>query len=476
MIVNPIPSVLASVAAAGLIAVSCPAVAAPRTAAERVAQDYLEVFDRGDRAAYAAFVHAHWPTFNPAEDEFAGLMDRNRDQSGGYDRVEDDRADDSSVAEIVKSRLSDDYFRLDLQVAASADHPIERLTLTPIERPADVPPPPRLSNAALIRLVNRNINAMGDFSGAVLIARRGRVIYTRAGGLANLERDVPNTVATRFGMASMGKMFTAVAIMQLVQAGKIDLNAPIGKYLTDYPNAETAHAVTIAQLLTHTGGTGDFFSKKWADNIARLKTPADYVAMFGTKPPAFPPGSKFDYSNFGYVILGRIVEVVSGQTYETYLRDHVFRPAGMAHSGLNGPPDAPSTRARSYVKANMPKPPPAMLNGPATPAGGAYSTVGDMLEFAKALDTQVLLDKAHTERMITPQVEGDEGPDGYGFQLRGAGGVRDVGHDGGGPGENGGFRILNDGAAVIVVLSNVAPTWRADKLCRFIAARVELAD
>ena len=476
MTMHPRPRVLASLAVAALVAASFPSIAAPRTAAELMADDYLAVFDRGDPAAYAAFVHAHWPTFNPADDEFAGKMDRSRDQSGGYDRVEDDRADDTSVAEIVKSRLSDDYFRLDLQVASSADHPIKRLTLTPIDRPADVPPPPRLSNAALIRLVNRNIDAMGDFSGAVLIARRGRVIYTRAGGLANQERNVPNTVATRFGMASMGKMFTAVAVMQLVQAGRVDLNAPIGEYLSDYPNAETARTVTVAQLLTHTGGTGDFFSNKWADNIDRLKTPADYVAMFGTKPPAFPPGSKFDYSNFGFIILGRIVEVVSGQDYETYLRDHVFRPAAMAHSGLNWPPDAPSTRARSYVKANMPKPPPAMLNGPASPAGGAYSTVGDMFAFAEAVDHHVLLDQVHTERMITPQVQGDEGPNGYGFQLRGSGGVRDVGHDGGGPGENGGFRILDDGRAVVIVLSNVAPTWRADKLCRLIAARIDLKD
>ena len=448
--------------------------AATTTPAQTLADDYLTVFDQGDPAAYAAFVHAHWPTFDPSNDEFAGKMDRNRDQSGGYDLVEGLRADGTSVAEVVKSRLADDYFRLDLQVAPTPDHPIQQLTLNPIDRPADVPPPRRLSTPALIELVDRNIDAMGDFSGAVLIARHDRVVYARAGGFADRDRKIPNTIATRFGMASMGKMFTAVAVMQVVQAGKLDLNAPIGKYLTDYPNAETARTVTIAQLLTHTGGTGDFFSQKWADNIARLNTPADYIAMFGTKRPAFPPGSKFDYSNIGFIILGRVIEVVSEQTYEAYLRDHVFRPAGMAHSGLNAPPDAPSVRARSYVKVSAPQPPAAMLNGASTPAGGAYSTVGDMLAFAEALDRHVLLDKAHTEQMITPKVQGDEGPDGYGFQLRGAAGVRDVGHDGGGPGENGGFRILDDGRAVIVVLSNVAPTWRADKLCRLIAARVDL--
>ena len=463
--------------AVALMALSSPVdAAAPRTAAEVIADDYLAIFDRGDPAAYTAFVHSHWPSFDPADDEFAGKMDRSRDQSGGYDRIEVMRADDASVSEVLKSRLADDYFRLDIQVAQTPDHPIQRLTLTPIDRPADTPPPQRVVTRALIRLVNQNIDAMGDFSGAVLIARRGRIVYTRAGGLADRDRGVPNTADSRFGMASMGKMFTAIAVMQLVQAGKLDLNAPIGNYLADYPNAETARSVTVAQLLTHTGGTGDFFSQKWADNIDRLKTPADYIAMFGTKPPAFPPGSKFDYSNFGYIILGRIVEVVSGQDYETYVRDHVFRPAGMQRSGLNGPPDRPSVRAHPYVKFGASPPPRAMLRATATPAGGAYSTVGDMFAFAEALDHHVLLDKVHTDLMLTKQVQGDESPDGYGFQLRGSGGVRDVGHDGGGRGENGGFRILNDGAAVVVVLSNVAPTWRADKLCRFIAARVDLAD
>jgi hypothetical protein len=150
--------VLASRALAVLFASCLPAMGAPRTAAEIMADAYLAVFDRGDPAAYAGFVHAHWPTFNPADDEFAGKLDRSRDQSGGYDRVEVVRADDASVAEVVKSRLADDYFRLDLQIAPSADHPIRRLTLTPIDRPTDVPPPPRVSTTALIRLVNRNID------------------------------------------------------------------------------------------------------------------------------------------------------------------------------------------------------------------------------------------------------------------------------------------------------------------------------
>jgi CubicO group peptidase (beta-lactamase class C family) len=456
------------------VAFSLPAAALAATPAQIQTDNYLAVFNRGDQAAYAAFIHANWPTFSADDDEFAGNEDRSRDQSGGYDLVEVLKAEDTSEAEIVKAHLADDYFRLDVHVTPTQDHQIERLTLTPIPRPGNVPPPARLAISALIPLVDQRLKEIGDFSGAVLIARRGHVVYTHAEGLADHEQNIPNTVGTRFRMASMGKMFTAVAVMQLVQSGRLDLNAPIGVYLKDYPNSETARTVTISQLLTHTGGTGDFMSQKWADNIAGLNTPAEYVAMFGGKPPAFTPGARFDYSNFGYVILGRIIEVASDQPYEVYLRDHVFLPAGMFHSGVNSAPAQAAMLAKSYVKTKVGyEEAPLPFRYGATPAGAAFSTVEDMLAFVEALDRHVLLDQAHTELMTTSKVRGDDGSYGYGFQIRGTDGVRDVGHDGGGPGQNGGLRILDNGRAVVVVLSNVSPTWRADKLCKFIAARID---
>lgn len=268
-------------------------------------------------------------------------------------------------------------------------------------------------------------------------------------------------------------MFTAVAIMQLVQAGKLDLNAPIGRYLDNYPNAEFAKRVTTQQLLTHTGGAGDFMSQKWKDNYTHLRTSADYISLFGSRPPNFPPGSRFDYANYGYIVLGRIIEIVSGQPYEQYLQAHIFKPAGMTRSGLNEQPAEASVLATSYVKvANQYQPPPAPFTGYATAAGGAYSTAPDLLAFANALTQHSLLDKAHTETLMTGKVKGDESLYAYGFEDRTANGIRDIGHDGGGPGQNGGFRILDNGRAVVIALSNVAPTWRADKLCAFIAARL----
>jgi CubicO group peptidase (beta-lactamase class C family) len=457
-----------AVAAASL---ASPSAGAPRSAAERTAAEFLRVFNNGDRSAYDSFLRSRWPAFKGG-DEFAQM----RDQTGGYVLVRTGRVANDEVREVVKSRLADDYWSFDVRLADQLDGKIQSLEFTPVERPADVPPPGRVPPAAIARLADREISALGDFSGVVAVAVNGRPIYARAAGLADRERGIPNTVETRFGMASMGKMFTAVAILQLVQAGKVDLDAAIGTYIKDYPNAEFARTVTVRELLTHTGGAGDFFSKLWADNLDHLKTPADYVALFGSRAPEFKPGSRFSYANYGFIVLGRVVEKVSRQPFDEYLQSNVFAPAHMTRTSLHAVGPRLVT-ALTYVKDGYPAPPAAFLSRPtldATPAGGAFATAPDMLAFAVALTGHRLLDSAHTQMLFTPQVQGDSGPDGLGFQIFSQDGVGEVGHEGGGPGENGGFRILAGGKATVIVLSNVAPSWRGDKLCAYISARLSV--
>jgi D-alanyl-D-alanine carboxypeptidase len=437
-------------------------------AAGALADGYLKAFNAGAEP-YADFLRKHWP----ASQKTSGQYLEEHAQVGGYDVVEVERSTDTELVEVVKARLADDYFRFALDVGTAPGQDIGRLSLEPVARPIDVEPPRRIAVAAIGPLVDQQVAAVGDFSGAVLIAKEGQVVYARAGGLADREREVANTLETRFRMASMGKMFTAVAVVQLAQAGRLDLDATVGTYLPDYPNAAFAHTVTLKQLLTHTGGAGDFMSQVWADNYKTLKTPADYIALFGGRAPEFIPGSRYAYANYGFVILGRIVEAVSGQGFEDYLRDHVFGPAGMSHSGLNGEPEG-GVLATRYVKTSAGyNPPPAPFAGAATPAGGAYSTVGDMLAFANALIGHRLLDATHTELLLTGEVASESGRYALGFEDRSAEGRRDVGHDGGGPGENGCLRMLDGDRATVIVLSNVAPTWRADKLCAFIAARLD---
>ena len=231
--------ITASLFAAVVLIGASPCLAAPPAA--DVARDFLEVFNRGDAASAQAFLRIHWPA-NPRA---APEMRERRAQSGGYDLVKVEQETDAHLTEILRARLADDYLRLELEVAPEGDHAITRLMLTPTDRPTDTPRPKRLPPRELGRLVDTRLAAMGDFSGAVLIAVNGQVIYERAAGLADRERVIPNTAETPFGLASMGKMFTAVGIFQLAQAGQLDLDATVGTYIQEYPNAEFARRVTI---------------------------------------------------------------------------------------------------------------------------------------------------------------------------------------------------------------------------------------
>ena len=189
-----------------------------------------------------------------------------------------------------------------------------------------------------------------EFSGAVLVAREGEVLLEDAWGRANREASTPNTRDTRFRIGSMNKMFTAVATLQLVEAGKLALDDPIGKHLPDYPNKDVASKVTVRHLLTHTGGTGDIFGPEFEQNRLKLRMHSDYVKLYGSRGLIHEPGTRFEYSNYGFVLLGALIEAVSGQSYYDYVRQNVFRPAGMTSTdSLPESVDVPN-RAAGYMR------------------------------------------------------------------------------------------------------------------------------
>jgi CubicO group peptidase (beta-lactamase class C family) len=303
-------------------------------------------------------------------------------------------------------------------------------------------------------------SAADRFSGAALVAKDGKTVFSEAYGLADREKKIPNTLETKFRLGSMNKMFTATAVLQLVQAGKIQLDAPLGNYLPDYPNADIRNKVTIHQLLTHTGGTGDFFSPEYDAHRLEIRTLADYIKLFGSRGPAFEPGSRFEYSNYGFILLGRLIEVTSGEDYYDYVEKHIFLPAGM--NSTNSIPEDVAVQNRSigYMKHGGAdwQPNASTLPYRGSSAGGGYSTPGDMLRFAQALTSYKLLNQHFEELLTTGKV--DMGPNAkyaYGFGAVTAGGAPWFGHNGGAPGMNGDLRIFPDSGYVIVVLANIDP-------------------
>jgi D-alanyl-D-alanine carboxypeptidase len=229
-----------------------------------------------------------------------------------------------------------------------------------------------------------------EFSGVVLVARNGRVLFHEVYGYADRDRKIPNRKDTKFNLGSINKNFTRVAIHQLADRGKLSLDDPIKKFLPDYPNAQAAEKVTVRYLLSMTSGIGDFFGARYdATPKEKIRALQDYLPLFADRPLEFEPGTNNRYSNGGYVVLGLIIEKASGRDYYDYVRENIFKPCGMSDTD-SYPRDADVPNlARGYTREgrtgkgrvlNH-----ATLPGRGSSAGGGYSTAEDLLKYVQAL-------------------------------------------------------------------------------------------
>jgi CubicO group peptidase (beta-lactamase class C family) len=253
----------------------------------------------------------------------------------------------------------------------------------------------------------------------------------------------------------------------------VRLTDPVGKYVPDYPNRDVANKVTIHQLLTHTGGTGDFFGPEFSAHRLELKTLNDYVKLFGSRAPTFEPGSRFAYSNYGMILLGVVIERVTGRSYYDYVAENVYKPAGMTRTGSEPESEVVADRSVGYTRAGGGPLRPNTYSLPyrGIPAGGGYSTVGDLLRFATALMNHKLLDAEYSALLITGKVEGFPGRlYAYGFEDGRKEGSGAVGHGGGAPGMNGDLRIYPKLGYVVAVLSNLDPP-AASQVSAFLDSR-----
>lgn len=447
----------------------------PDTPAGRRFSAWLTALNARDRDALAAHVASYAPG-TPAPPVEAMLNVRER--SGGFDIRKIEESSDNRIVVLLQQRAGEHFVRASMVVDETPEH---RITAAPI---AQVATPPefavaRLADTDLATQLAAQLEAFeasDRFAGAVLILKGDKTVFAGAYGLADRDGKRPNTMESKFRIGSMGKMFTATAMLQLVQAGKVALSDPVGKYLPDYPNKDVAAKVTIQQLLTHTGGTGDIFTPEFEAHAKALKTLKDYVALFGNNAPRFEPGSRFEYSNYGYILLGRIIEAASGEDYYGYLQRHVFDPAGMRSTGfwLESQPVA------GRVVGYDPGPTgftatPGVPTDRASPAGGATSTTGDMARFAQALLGHKLLDAAHTDLLTTGKVHA--GPEiqyafGFGDVARGTP-SHHFGHNGGAPGQNGDLEIYPQAGYIVVILSNLSPP-AAERVSTYVANRLKI--
>ena len=445
----------------------------PDTPAGQQFSHWLAAFNSGQRDSVRAFHEKYYPSGIGRVD---AMLEFGRN-TGGFEFVKAVESTPTRIVAYVQERGSDQFARATIDVDSAPPHHIAGINVNAIPRPAEFAVR-RLDRDILVRALRSRLAqaaAQDRFSGAVLVANESRPVFDSAYGFADRERRIPNTLETRFRLGSMNKMFTATAVLQLVQAGKVKLDAPLATYLPDYPNKELASKVTIHQLLTHTGGTGDIFTPEYDAHRLELRTLADYEKLYGNRSLAFAPGSKWEYSNYGFILLGRVIERVSGTSYYDYVAKHIYAPAGMTSSGSEPEDSVVANRSIGYTRDNAPgnawQPNTNTLPWRGTSAGGGYSTVGDLLRFAVALREHKLLDAHHTDLLTTGKVATPgAGKYAYGFGDSSEGGLRCVGHNGGAPGMNGDLELCDDGY-VVVVLANMDPP-AAGRISQFVRNRL----
>ena len=468
---RPLVVMLAVLVTAPALAADAPATL-PDTPAGRQATALLQVFNEGDGRKMLAFIQQHYAKVTlaqrPAEKHlgtYGGLwMD-----TEGLTLQKVESSSEHTVTLLARDKLAGDSVRLQVDVEAKAPHGITGVKVQSLTSDSSRP----LTGEEVAKATQAYVEklaAVDAFSGTVLIAQGDKVLYQGAFGLASRGFQVPNRLDTKFNLGSMNKMFTAVAIAQLVEAGKLSFQDKVGKVLPDYPNKAVAGKVTVHQLLTHTSGLGSFFNDKYdAAEKSRLREVKDFLPLFVDEPPEFEPGARWSYSNSGFLLLGAIIEKVSGQSYFDYVREHIYKPAGMTNSDCYEIDRDPPNLAVGYTS-----------QGPGGkessnrdwnnlylhvvkggPAGGGYSTVGDLWRFSQALQGNKLLSAKATQLVTTgkvqPRPEQKDTRYAYGFSEEQAKGVRIIGHSGGFAGINSQLDIYPGKGYTVAVMSNYDP-------------------
>lgn len=436
---------------------------AAQSAALKYAGEIAGFVTSGSRAEYKKFVEANFggELLKMPMARHTGFMSVMHDQSRGFELGEVQEWKENEVTVRVRHRLSGEWDALLVRVEPAPPYKIAGIGLRPAKEVTGSTQ--NLTKQAAARELEIFAKKLADadvFSGAVLLARDGEVLYKGAFGSANKDFNVANKIDTKFNLGSMNKMFTGVAIAQLVEKGKISYDDALSKFIPDFPNAEAAKKIQIKHLLTHTSGLGGYFSERYdSTSRARIRTVDDMMTLArqDEKDVRFEPGSKSQYSNTGMMVLGKVIEVASGQSYFDYVRDNIYRPAGMTNTDSYELDKVNANLAVGYDKqftddgivwannifAHV------MRGGP---QGGGYSTVDDLLKFDQALRSGKLVSMQSLKLLTSPKPELNSPSYGFGFSVDTTQNI--VGHSGGFPGISSNLDMYLGSGWTAIVMSN----------------------
>jgi CubicO group peptidase (beta-lactamase class C family) len=382
--------------------------------------------------------------------------------NGGFRVVEVKSSDDPNVLSLlVTGTKSDLWFTFTL--AANVSGKVDQFSVNPATPPESAMPRD-LSDAAVSREVEQTVSRLSEyglFSGIVAVARGNKIIASANAGYADREHHTAVTGSSQFTVGSMGKLFTAVAIGQLVDQKKLSFDDTVGKFFPEYPNQAVRDKVTVGMLLSHTAGLGDFLMNRTPEMMKNgVKRAEEFIPLYEHDEPQFTPGSSFAYSNAGLALAGAIIEKASGESYPDYLRRHVFAVAGMRDSDPNNIPYHSEKMVIPYTRLTGDGSTSDWHEAPhdiGSPAGGAISTADDLIRFAEALRDGKLMSQATFREMAKGHATAPGGQYGYVFGITDIYGRTFVGHRGGYPGVSTSLRMLLDSSYTVVVLANQDP-------------------
>jgi len=433
---------------------------------ERI-QGLVDLFGQDDAGKVRAFIEANFTeafrNLAPMEQHlqvFASIHERSRGfEFYGIRRYEAGARPGEYVV-IVRNKLTRAWEAFVMRIETAPPHRIAGMQIAPARAPSGLPPEKKLTEeefAGELEAFVERLTAADAFSGTVLLAKDGKVLFQGAYGLASRRFGVPNKIDTKFNLGSMNKMFTSVAVAQLVQRGELSLDDTLDKSLgVDWLPEEITSKVEIKHLLSHTSGLGGYFNEEFMKSSRLLfRELDDYKPLMAGETLAFEPGTRWQYSNTGMFLLGVVIEKVTGQSYFEFIRENIYEPAGMINSDCYDMDRPVANLAIGYSKDadgwtnNIYK---HVVRG--GPAGGGFSTVGDLLRFDRALRSLILLDAEHTEMVLSPKPELNSPGYGFGFSISGSPDDRVVGHGGGFAGINSNLDMFLDSSWTAAVMSN----------------------
>lgn len=390
--------------------------------------------------------------------QHVGLIMDLYDQSKGFEYIGIEAENENSISVRVKNPLTEGYMIISVQVEKTPPYYIAGLRFG-FPPPDPISIPGRVTEGKIRHHLDTYVNKLADadiFSGTVLLAKDGRVIYKKAFGQANKDFETDNNIETKFNLGSMNKMFTAISIAQLAERGMLSFEDPLSKFLPDLLDSESSEKIKIKHLLSHTSGLGSFFTPKFFEaSRDRYRTVNDFLPLVKDEKPKFEPGTGWRYSNVGMLLLGAVIEKVTDGSYFDYVREHIYKPAGMVNTDCYDLDLVNSNLAIGYEKEYNESGKQYRNNIFAHvirggPSGGGYSTVKDLLKFSDALLSDKLVSAQSRQMLTSPKPELSSPFYGYGFSVMG----KIVGHSGGFIGVSSNMDIfLNDGYTAIV-LSN----------------------